>query len=70
MPHPDKKKILVICPHPVGYVPGQRLKYEQYFAHWEKNGYEVTVSPFMTERMQQIVYKKGFFAEKIFWTFR
>ncbi|MET0393134.1 MAG: glycosyltransferase family 4 protein, partial [Chitinophagaceae bacterium] len=31
---------------------------------------EVTVSPFMTERMQQIVYKKGFFAEKIFWTFR
>lgn len=64
-----KKKILVLCPHPVGYVPGQRLKYEQYFGHWEQNGFEVKVSPFMTERMQQIVYKKGFFAEKIFWTF-
>lgn len=63
-----KKKILVLCPHPVGYAPGQRLKYEQYFGRWEKNGYEVTVSSFMTERMQQIVYKKGHFAEKIAWT--
>jgi L-malate glycosyltransferase len=64
-----KRKILVLCPHPVGYVPGQRLKYEQYFGHWEKNGFEVTVSSFMSERMQQIVYKKGYFAEKILWTF-
>lgn len=63
-----KKKILVLCPHPVGYVPGQRLKYEQYFEHWKKNGFDVTVSSFMTVRMQQIVYKKGYFTEKMFWT--
>jgi len=23
------KKILIICPNPEGYAPGQRLKYEQ-----------------------------------------
>jgi glycosyltransferase involved in cell wall biosynthesis len=63
------KKILVLCPHPVGYAPGQRLKYEQYFDHWRANGYDITVSPFMSERMQKIVYKKGYFLEKIFWTF-
>ena len=26
-----KKKILFICPYPQNTVPGQRLKYEQYF---------------------------------------
>jgi glycosyltransferase involved in cell wall biosynthesis len=63
-----RKRILVICPHPQGYVPGQRLKYEQYFESWRQNGYEVTVSPFMSEKMQQIVYKKGHFAAKILGT--
>ena len=63
-----KNKILVICPHPVGYVPGQRLKFEQYFKNWEVAGYEVTVSPFMSEDMQNVVYKKGFILVKILWT--
>ncbi|MBC7947564.1 MAG: glycosyltransferase family 4 protein [Chitinophagaceae bacterium] len=63
-----RKKILVLCPHPVGYAPGQRLKYEQYFDHWKANGYDLTVSSFMSERMQKIVYKKGYFLEKIAWT--
>jgi len=63
-----RKKILIICPHPVGYVPGQRLKYEQYFDIFRDAGYDVIVSPFMSERFQQIVYKKGKVAEKILWT--
>lgn len=64
-----RKKILVFCPHPVGYAPGQRLKYEQYFEHWRRNGFDITVSSFMTVRMQKIVYKKGYFLEKAFWVF-
>jgi glycosyltransferase involved in cell wall biosynthesis len=64
----SKKKLLVICPHPVGVAPGQRLKYEQYFDYFEQNNIEVIVSPFMSERFQHIVYKKGYFLEKIFWT--
>jgi L-malate glycosyltransferase len=63
-----RKKLLVICPHPVGYVPGQRLKYEQYFAIFKEAGYDITVSPFMSEAFQKIVYKKGKFLEKAFWT--
>jgi len=66
MPSAEKnKKILVICPHPEGYVPGQRLKYEQYFEHWRQNGFDVEVSSFMSESMQKIVYKKGFLFPKL-----
>jgi glycosyltransferase involved in cell wall biosynthesis len=64
-----RKKILVICPHPVGYAPGQRLKYEQYFDTFREAGYDITVSPFMSEVFQKIVYKKGKFLQKAFWTF-
>lgn len=63
-----KKNILVVCPHPVGVAPGQRLKYEQYFEYLEKNGYNITVSPFMTIRFWNIVYKDKHIFEKIFWT--
>ena len=63
-----KKKILVICPHPVGYAPGQRLKYEQYFDAFEAEGYEVTVSSFMSKPFQKIVYQKGRYVQKAFWT--
>jgi len=64
----QKKNILLLCPHPVGYVPGQRLKYEQYFDAFREGGYEITVSPFMSEAFQEMVYKKGNFLKKIFWT--
>ena len=64
-----KKKLLVICPHPVGYAPGQRLKYEQFFFFKQKTAYEITVSPFMSGAFQKIVYKKGMFLQKTFWTF-
>ncbi|MGB0391644.1 MAG: glycosyltransferase [Salibacteraceae bacterium] len=63
-----KKRILVLCPHPVNVAPGQRLKYEQYFDAWEKEGYEIEVSPFMTNRFWDIVYKPGNVLEKVVWT--
>lgn len=63
-----KKKILVICPHPVGYAPGQRLKYEQYFDAFKEAGYDITVSPFISEPFQKIIYKKGHLLTKMFWT--
>lgn len=49
-------------------MPGQRLKYEQYFDAFEKAGYEVTVSPFMSEAFQKIVYKKGYLFRKVWYT--
>lgn len=66
----SKKKILIICPNPIGYAPAQRLKYEQYFKRWEDNGYELTVKPFMSEKMQSVVYKKGFFFTKVIETLK
>ncbi len=62
------KKILVICPHPVGIVPGQRLKYEQYFESWKKNGYDITVKPFFNEKTQRVLYVNGFFFTKLWGT--
>jgi glycosyltransferase involved in cell wall biosynthesis len=64
----ERKKLLIICPHPVGYAPGQRLKYEQYFEIFRQEGYDITVSPFMTKSFQKIVYKQGKLIQKTFWT--
>lgn len=61
-------KILFICPHPEGIVPSQRLKYEQYFDYFRSNGIEVTVSPFISVNFQNILYKKGYFFLKVFYT--
>ena len=63
------KKILIICPYPVNVAPGQRLKYEQYFNSWRKEGYRISISPFMTLPFWNIVYRKGFLLKKILWTF-
>jgi len=65
-----RKKILVICPCPEGIAPAQRLKYEQYFNSWRENKFDIQVSPFFSERLQQILYKKGNTLEKIYWVIR
>lgn len=62
------KKILLLCPHPENVAPGQRLKYEQYFHYLRENGFEITVSPFMTMGFWKIVYKKGYCIQKVLWT--
>ncbi|MCS7028276.1 MAG: glycosyltransferase family 4 protein [Bacteroidia bacterium] len=62
------RKMLVICPYPERVAPSQRLKYEQYFDYFRQNGYEITVSPFMTMKFWNIVYKKGNLHKKVFWT--
>jgi len=66
----QRKKILIICPFPVGVAAGQRLKYEQYFSSWNENGIDVTVSNFMDQRLWEIVYRKGFFFQKVFRTLK
>jgi glycosyltransferase involved in cell wall biosynthesis len=64
-----KKKILILCPSPVGTAATQRLKYEQYLPLLEKENYQFTISSFQTFRFWKIIYKQGHFAEKIFWLF-
>ena len=64
----NKKRILVLCPHPENVAPGQRLKYEQYFEFLRSNNYEIEVSSFMTNSFQDIVYSEGKLIRKVFWT--
>ena len=53
------KRMLVLCPYPKGVAAGQRLKYEQYFADWRAQGWEVEVSPFMDHAMWDVVWEPG-----------
>lgn len=62
--HLKRKKILVICPYPVGVAATQRLKYEQYFDSWREQGYEITISPFFSMPTWEILYKEGFLFQK------
>ena len=63
-----KKRILVLAPYPVGCAPSQRLKYEQYYTSWEKNGYAADTHSFVTEKFWRIIYKRGHLPEKFFYT--
>ena len=53
------KRMLVLCPYPEGVAAGQRLKYEQYFADWRAQGWEIEVSNFMDRSMWDLVWDKG-----------
>lgn len=63
-----KKSILFIAPYPVNKAPSQRLKYEQYYFHLEKNGYNVVTHSFVSEKFWEIIYSKGNIVKKIFYT--
>lgn len=63
-----QKSILVVCPYPENVAAGQRLKYEQYIKYWEEAGYKVTISPFMSMSMWNIVHKKGNIVKKLLFT--
>lgn len=60
-----RKKILLFCPYPVDTVPGQRLKYEQYFEYLESSGYDIRVYPFFSASTYAVLYKKGYFLKKV-----
>ncbi len=52
-------KVAVLCPHVVGRAPSQRLKYEQYFDSWRRNGFDIEVFPFWDEAAWEILYSPG-----------
>jgi glycosyltransferase involved in cell wall biosynthesis len=64
----NRKRILVICPYPEDVAAAQRLKYEQYFSYFREHGYEIDVAPFITPEFWEIIYEKGHFFKKVYWT--
>jgi L-malate glycosyltransferase len=60
--------MLVICPYPVGVAASQRLKYEQYFDDWRAIGYEIDVSPFMSDSTWRVAFESGHLLSKAWGT--
>jgi glycosyltransferase involved in cell wall biosynthesis len=58
-------RILFISPYPTGEAPSQRFRFEQYFSVLEKKGYKYTTSPFLSRHAWKIVYKQGYFLQKV-----
>lgn len=63
-----KTKILFLVPYPFDKAPSQRLKFEQYYKYFEENGFIVSKNSFISEAFWKIIYKKGFWIAKIFYT--
>ena len=64
------KKILFLSPYPFNKAPSQRLKYEQYYSHFNQAGYETHTSSFVEEKFWNIIYKPGFFITKVWFTLK
>ena len=59
------KRLLVLCPYPVGVAAGQRLKFEQYYDDWRQAGWDITVSPYMDLALWSVAHQHGHLAAKL-----
>lgn len=58
------KKILFIASHRPERAPGQRFRFEQYFAFLQENGYKCHLSFLLDEEGDRLIYGKGNFLKK------
>ncbi len=63
-----RKKIIFLCPFPYGVQAGQRFKFEQHINALKKNNHKVEFNSFFSKNMWDIMYKKGYFIKKFFYT--
>lgn len=52
-----KQRILFLSPYPFGKAPSQRLKFEQYYSHFENNGFELSTSSFIDDEFWKVIYQ-------------
>lgn len=67
---PRRKRMLVLCPHPLGVAAGQRLKFEQYYSDWWAHGWEVVPSPYMDSKLWSVLHTPGHVVAKIIGAFK
>lgn len=60
------KKILFLFPYPLGEAPSQRFRFEQYIQFLEKNNIQYDTQSFLNDSTWKILYKKGYYFQKIF----
>lgn len=63
-----EKSILFIVPYPHNTAPSQRLKFEQYYPDFEKQGYKIYTAPFISDSFWKIIYTKKLYAWKAAYT--
>jgi len=61
----ERRRLLVLCPYPVGVAAGQRLKFEQYYDDWREAGWDVAVSPYMTAKLWAVAHQHGHLGAKL-----
>lgn len=59
-----RTRILFLVPYPRDCAPSQRLKFEQYYPEFERQGIEVVVSPFVSRALWRILYARGRLVQK------
>lgn len=60
-----RRRMLILCPFPIGVAAGQRLKYEQYFDDWRAMGIDIDVSSFMDMTLWKVAYERGHMPTKL-----
>jgi L-malate glycosyltransferase len=59
------KRMLVICPFPLGVAAAQRLKFEQYYDDWRAAGWDVVPAPYMDMELWNVLYERGHYLAKL-----
>ncbi|MCB9169440.1 MAG: glycosyltransferase family 4 protein [Flavobacteriales bacterium] len=57
-------RILFIASHRPGRAPGQRFRFEQYFSHLERNGFQCELSYLVSPEDDSVLYQRGHHLEK------
>lgn len=60
------KKVLVIAAHRKDRAPNQRFRFEQYVDFLGSQGFEIYVSPLISQKDDMVFYRKGYFLAKLF----
>ena len=60
----SEKRILFITPYPFANAPSQRFRFEQYLAILKKNGFEVNIESFLSEKSWKLLYNDSGSATK------
>jgi glycosyltransferase involved in cell wall biosynthesis len=58
------RKVLVVASHRPGRAPNQRFRIEQYLDHLRDHGFECTLSYFINEKDDAVLYTKGHYWKK------
>lgn len=66
----QRKRLLFLLPYPLHTVPGQRLKFEQYFGVFQQAGFDITVRSFIDPAFYAILYRPGQYVQKVVLTLR